>query len=110
MCCIIFLFVTCLHALVVTCQACAADLVTSNCKLSLCMHSCVIPEHQQSARSGAIHAVVTVCTRDLTEALTLREVARPIVVPVPTEIDARCRRFAFTCWMQPRGPGAELGT
>ena len=75
----------------------------------LCTHSCVIQEHQQSAHSGAIQAVVKACTRDLT-ALTLREVARHIVVPAPTEIDARGRRFASTWWMQPRGPGAELGT
>ena len=72
------------------------------------MHSCVIPEHQQSAHSGAIHAVVTARTRDLTEALTLREVARQIVVPVPTEIDARGRRLAPVWWMKPRGPSAQL--
>ena len=74
------------------------------------MHSCVIPEHQQSAHSGAIHAVVTACTRVLTEAVTLREVARQIVVPAPTEIDARGRRFASTRWMQPRGPDADQDT
>ena len=71
------------------------------------MHTCVVPEHHQVAASGAIHAVITACTRDLTEALTLREVARQIVVPAPTEIDARGRRFASTWWMQPRGPDAD---
>ena len=76
----------------------------------LCMHTCVVPEHQQPAASGAIHAVITACTPDLTEALTLREVARHIIVPVPTEIDARGRRFASTWWMQPRGPDADQDT
>ena len=70
----------------------------------LCMHTCVVPEHQQLAASGAIHAVVTSCTRDLVEAVTLREAARNIVVPVPPEIDARDKRFASTWWMQPRPP------
>ena len=72
------------------------------------MHTCVVPEHQQPAASGAIHAVVTACTRDLMEAVTLREAARNIVVPVPTEIDARGRRFASTWWMQPRPPPPML--
>ena len=54
------------------------------------MHHCVIPQ-RQAADSGAIHAIITACTRDLREALTLREVARQIVVPVPREIDERGR-------------------
>ena len=74
----------------------------------LCMRTCVVPEHQQPAASGAIHAVVTTCTRDLMEAVTLREAARNIVAPVPTDLDARGRRIASTRWMQPRPPPPDL--
>ena len=77
---------------------------------SLCMHHAVVPTGQTRTASGAVHAVVTAATVDLREAVTLREVARQIVVDVPLDIDPRGRRFASTWWMQPRGPGAAETT
>jgi hypothetical protein len=51
------------------------------------MHTCVVPEHQHPAASGAIHAVITACTPDLTEALTLPEVAPGIYTLRADQVD-----------------------
>jgi len=66
------------------------------------MHTVTIPENATVTASGAVHAIVTVSSRDLREALTLREVARKIVVPAPENVDVREQRYAATWWMQPR--------
>ena len=70
----------------------------------------VLCMHHGAIASGAIHASVTACTRNLTEALTSREIARGIIVPAPLHIDPRGRRFASTWWIQPFGPDAEDNT
>ena len=48
-------------------------------------------------------AIITITSRDLREAITIREMARQTVVPVPHWLDSRGFRMASTWWMQPRG-------
>ena len=63
----------------------------------------VVPRHQNYTESGMMHAVVTIPSRDLREAITVRELARQTPVVVPTTIDTRGWRYASMWWMQPRG-------
>ena len=56
------------------------------------MHSVTIPPNATVTHSGAVHAIVTVGSRDLREAQTLMEVARKISVPVPENVDMREQR------------------
>ena len=49
----------------------------------------VVPRHQGYTESGMMHAVVTIPSRDLREAITIRELARQTPVQVPTSIDTR---------------------
>ena len=53
--------------------------------------------------SGAKHAIITLCTNEVTEAHTVFELARQTFVLVPPGIDSRGERLASTWWMQPRG-------
>ena len=66
----------------------------------------VVPRHQSFTESGMRHAVITISSRDLREANTIRELARQTPVQVPTSIDTRGWRYASTWWMQPRGEEA----
>ena len=66
----------------------------------------VVPRHQTYTESGMMHAVITIPSRDLREAITIRELARQTPVDVPTHIDPRGWRYASTWWMQPRGDEA----
>lgn len=67
----------------------------------------LVPMNQGLTESGLCHAVITIDSRDLREALTIREVARQTPVPVPRDIDTRGWRYASTWWMQPRGEKAR---
>ncbi len=53
--------------------------------------------------SGLIHAIITITSRDLREAITIREMAWHTPAHVPAEMDTRERRYASIWWMQPRG-------
>ena len=66
------------------------------------MHSVTIPQNATVTHSGAVHAIVTVRSRDLKHALTVMEVARNIEIPVPENVDIREQRYAATWWWQPR--------
>jgi len=66
----------------------------------------VVPRNQNLTDSGLCHAVITIPSRDLREAITIRELARQTPVPVPRTIDTRGWRYASTWWMQPRGDEA----
>ena len=66
----------------------------------------VVPRRQTYTESGMMHAVVTIPSRDLREAIAVRELARQTPVTVPTSIDTRGWRYASTWWMQPRGDEA----
>ena len=63
----------------------------------------VVPRDQGFTESGMCHAVITVISRDLREAIAIRELARQTVVQVPTSIDTRGWRYASTWWVQQRG-------
>ena len=63
----------------------------------------VVPWHQNYTESGMMHAVVTIPSRDLHEAIAVRELARQTPVTVPTSIDTRGWRYSSTWWMQPCG-------
>ena len=63
-------------------------------------HATIAPRTQ--AGSGARVAIVTVPGRDFQEALTIREIVRNTLVPVPRHIDTRGARYASFWWMQPR--------
>ena len=62
----------------------------------------VVPRHQPCNESGHRHAVITIPSQNLREAITIREVARQTLVQVPTHIDRRGFRYASTWWLQPR--------
>ena len=49
----------------------------------------VVPRHQTYTESGMMHAVVTIPSRDLREAIAVRELARQTPATVPTSIDTR---------------------
>ena len=66
------------------------------------MHSVTIPQNATVTHSGAVHAIVTVRSRDLKHALTVMEVARNIEILVPENVDMREMRYASTWWWQPR--------
>ena len=66
------------------------------------MHSVTIPPNATVIHSGAVHAIVTVGSRDLKQALTLKDGARKIKVPVPESVDMREQRYAATWWWKPR--------
>ena len=53
--------------------------------------------------SGLIHAIITITSRDLREAITICEMARQTPVDVPGNID----NHAATWWMQPRGEAQQ---
>ena len=63
----------------------------------------VVPRDKGFTESGMYHAVITVISRDLREAIAIRELARQTVVQVPTSIDTRGWRYASTWWVQQRG-------
>ena len=69
---------------------------------TLPMHSVTIPANATVTDSGAVHAIVTVGSRDLKQALTLMEAARKIAVPLPENVDMREPRYAATWWWQLR--------
>ena len=62
----------------------------------------VVPRHQRGTESGHRHAVITIPSQNLREAITIREVARQTLVPVPLHIDPRGYRYAAAWWLQPR--------
>ena len=62
----------------------------------------LVPRDQARVAIGACHAVVTITSRDLREAITIREMARHTRVTVPRQLDSRQWRYASTRWMQPR--------
>ena len=57
--------------------------------------------------SGLIHAIITITSRDLREAITIREMARQTPVDVPGNIDNGQWRYAATWWMQPHGEAQQ---
>ena len=57
--------------------------------------------------SGLIHAIITITSRDLREAITIREMARQTPVDVPGNINNRQWRYAATWWMQPRSEAQQ---
>ena len=67
----------------------------------------VIPRNQNLTESGLCHAVITIPSRDLREAITIRELARQTPVIVPKFVDDRGWRYPSTWWMQPRGDEAQ---
>ena len=66
-----------------------------------------IPRGQGRTQSGLIHAIITITSRDLREAITIREMARQTPVDVPGNIDNRRWRYAATWWMQPRNEAQQ---
>ena len=54
------------------------------------------------AHSGARSAILT-CNGTLEDAYTLMDLCQSILVPMPTHIDRRGRRFPKTKWVEPRG-------
>ena len=66
-------------------------------------HHVVVPRDQGRTDTGLRHAIITITSRDLREAITIREMARQTVVTVPRWLDSRGFRMASTWWMQPRG-------
>ena len=50
--------------------------------------------HAARTDSGARHGITTVCTKEVTEALTIFDLARHTSVEVSQDIDPRGRRFA----------------
>ena len=57
--------------------------------------------------SGLIHAIITITSRDLHEAITIREMARQTPVDVPGNIDSSQWRYAAAWWMQPRSEAQQ---
>ena len=72
---------------------------------TLPQHHVTVPRDQGRTVSGMCRAVITIISRDLREAVTLREVARQTVVQVPVDIDPRGWRYASTWWLQPCSEG-----
>ena len=62
----------------------------------------VAPRHQPGTESGHRHAVITIPSQSLREAITICEVARQTLVQVTTHIDRRGFSYASTWWLQPR--------
>ena len=67
----------------------------------------MMPDRASRTDSGANIAILTVRTKEFTEALTVFEFVRQTIVDVPSDIEWRGRRFAPTYWMQPRGVEAD---
>ena len=63
----------------------------------------IVPRDEGRTDSELRHAIITITSRDLCEAITIREMARQTVVTVPHWLDSRGFRMASTRWMQPRG-------
>ena len=66
-------------------------------------HHVVVPRDQGRTDTGLRHVIITITSRDLREAITIREMARQTMVTVPRWLDTRGFRMASTWWMQPRG-------
>ena len=66
-------------------------------------HPVVVPRDQGRTDTGLRHAIITIISRDLREAITIREMARQTVVTVPHWFDSHGFRMASTWWIQPRG-------
>ena len=65
-------------------------------------HHVVVPRRQGPTESGRYRLIITIPSRDLREAITIREMARQTPAKVPAEIDTRVSRYSSTWWLQPR--------